>query len=259
MENKTELQFKKENLSPDFLQEQFRLPELDWDERFRELVRILIQENQQAILDTHKSLEKGVGDLAPEDKQESPEKLRQELYAHYLSSLNIKEDDLKDKSILDLGCGFAGFFVQYLIEHKITDKVLGVDLNLQEQTVEERFRKHLVKGDLTQDLPMENVDYIFSVGAISMVGDFENKGQIVKKWIDNLKSGGEIRIYPIPEPSDKFPWESVIQDWQEWKTFIEETNLQSDVECSLEPKGIRIMGKDNEMVLDHVLIIKRIS
>jgi len=257
MQNEAEAQLKEETLSLDFLQEQFRLPESDWDERFRELIRALIQENQQAILETHENLEKGVGDLTSEDKQENPEKLREELYAHYLSSLNLKESDLIDKSILDLGCGFAGFFVQYLIEHKITDNVLGVDLNLHEEKVNEKFKKNLIKGDLAGDLPMQNADYIFSVGAVSMVGHFENKGQIVKKWIESLKAGGEIRIYPIPEPSEKFPWESVIQDWQEWNKFIQEINLEGVVECRLEPKGVRIIGKDNEMVLDHVMIIKR--
>jgi hypothetical protein len=115
----------------------------------------------------------------------------------------------------------------------------------------------LVKGDLTQDLPVENADYIFSVGAVSMVGHFEDKGKIVEKWIDNLKSGGEIRIYPIPEPSAKFSWESLKQDWQEWNEFIKKINSDGNAECRLEPKGVRVMGKGNEMVLDHMMVIKR--
>lgn len=250
-------QFIKEPLPASFLQEQIRLPEAEWDERFRDLVRTLSEENQQAILDAQKNAEKGVGDLMPEDEQENPEKLREELYGHYLKSLNLTEGDLKNKAILDLGCGFAGFFVQYLVEHKITDKVLGVDLNLQEEKVEERFRQNLVKGDLAEALPMENADYIFSVGAVSMIGHFEDKDKIVKKWIGNLKDGGEIRIYPIPEPSKTFPWESLKNDWQAWTKFLQEISLMNGVEAHFEPKNVRVMGKDNELVLDNLLVIKR--
>lgn len=258
MKDESELQFNKEVLNPYYLQEQFRLPEESWNESFKELVRTLIEENQQAILDAQKNFEKGVGDLTPEDEQENPEKLREELYGHYLNSLNITENDLKGKSILDLGCGFAGLFVQYLVDHKITDKVLGVDLNLHEEKVEERFRNNLVKGDLAGDLPMENADYIFSVGAVSMVAHFENKDKIIKKWIENLANGGEIRIYPIPEPSPNFPWESLVQDWQEWNKIAKEVAEEGKIECVFEPKSVRVMGKNNEMVLDHLLVIKKI-
>lgn len=254
MKNESEVKFNKEVLDPDFLQKQFRLPEAEWDESFRELVRKMIEENQQAIKDYAQTSETGEEELVIEPSQEQ---WQERFFKSYSESLNIKKEDLMDKRILDLGCGPNGYFVQYLLDQGITNDVLGVDLHLEQKEIGLEFKQNLIEGSFEDNLPIKNADYIFSVGAVSAIDSVKNKIEVIKKWIENLKTGGEIRIYSISEPTENFPWETVKKDWKVWNEIIKEITLAGKAECSMEPKAVRVTGKDNEMMLSYLLVIKK--
>ena len=107
MQNEAEAQLKKETLSMDFLQEQFRLPESDWDERFRELIRTLAEENQQAILETHEILEKGVKPFSTKYKYYD------EVYRSYQETENIINHHSEENQTI-----LADYFSDIILKEK---------------------------------------------------------------------------------------------------------------------------------------------
>ena len=83
--------------------------------------------------------------------------------------------DLRDKRILDLGCGF-GWFARWAVEQGAAS-VLGVDLseNMLERAKAETPdpRVRYIKADLeTLDLPQESFDLAYSSLALHYVQDF---------------------------------------------------------------------------------------
>ena len=132
-----ERQSEKEPLGPAFLEEQIRLPRSEWDERFRNLIEEKIQERQ----------------LPEEVREESPEREQERSFERYLKGLGLNEDALKDKKILDLGSG-DGEFVRSLIEKGITKDAYGIDVAVDEITLNEKFKGHLLKSDFEHKADM---------------------------------------------------------------------------------------------------------
>jgi predicted rRNA methylase YqxC with S4 and FtsJ domains len=130
-------------LTPDFLAEQIRLPKDQWDERFSKLIEQKIRENQQVNI---------------EEEEESPETLLEKKYKRYLKSLGLDDEMLKDKKVIDLGTG-SGEFVKYLIEKGITKEAYGIDIQLDESLIEEKFKPHLLRGNFEEELLIQNADY----------------------------------------------------------------------------------------------------
>ena len=107
--------------------------------------------------------------------------------------------DLRDKRVLDLGCGF-GWFARWAVEQGAAS-VLGVDLseNMLErakaETPDQRVR--YVKADLeTLDLPQESFDLAYSSLALHYVQDF---GRLIGEVSRALVSGGNF-VFSIEHP-----------------------------------------------------------
>ncbi len=246
MSNTMELRPEKESLGPEFLAEQARLPREEWDERFRILVAKKSEENQKVIA---------------EGVEEGPESPEERVFRRYCDGLGLDEESLHGKRIVDFGCGEEGEFVKYCIEHGITTEVYGVDAQVDESLVEEKFKKHLVKGYFEDEAPVRDADYVISVGAVSNeIWGGETQGDIEKilaRAVDALKDGGEIRMYPIQEAARATPLEGLAASRERWKEILDAFAADHGVEYRLEPRDIKVAGNDNDIILESVLVMKR--
>lgn len=232
-------------VTPIFLQEQIRLPKDQWNEKFRRLIEEKTIENQQA---------------RAEETEESPEVLRERTFKRYMDGLGLDEEMMRGKKILDLGSG-EGEFIQSLIEKGITPEAYGIDAQVDENSVENKLKGHLLQGNFEEDLPVQNVDYIVSVGAVSngVWGGEEtmNIKRIIKKSLASLKKDGEIRIYPIQEAAEANPLEGLKSSQEKWKELLKEISETHNVECKIEPRNIKVVGNSNDVILESVLVIRR--
>jgi len=233
-----------EGISPDFLKEQAHLPEGQWSEKFRQLIKEKSRENQKDNIG-HES---------------SSESLREATLERYKKGLGLNEEELKGKKILDLGSGESEF-IKYLIDEGITAEAYGIDIHIDEDEVEERFKNHILKGNFEEGLPVKNIDYIVSVGAVSNAFWGEEESMNIRGIIDNslasLKEGGEIRIYPIQEAAGATPLEGLQASQEKWEELVAEISGTKKAECLLQPRNIKVSGKNNDIILEFVLIIRK--
>ena len=235
-------------LDPYFLQQQIRLPKEQWDERFRQLIDKETIENQKAIRGE------------PEVHSESPETYLRSTFERYIKGLDVTEDDVKDKRILDLGSG-DGEFVESLIKKGITKEAYGLDANLDNIAIKPELKEHFFKGTFEDTLPLQNLDYIVSVGAVSNAVWNSEKLQdiegIIKNAIASLKKDGQMRIYPMRE----LPEDSTLEEFKEsneiWNGLLEKLQQEHVIEYHIEPRDIRVTGNNNDIFLQCVLIIKK--
>jgi len=237
--------FEENSTTPDFLQEQVRLPKDQWNEKFLKLVEEKIRENQKEN---------------NENLKELPEILQESTVRRYLEGLGLSEEKLKDKKVLDLGTG-DGDFIKYLIEKDITQEAYGIDVAWNENSVEDKLKPHFFRGNFEEDLPIKNADYIISVGAVSngiWAGEERmDIRRIIEKSLNALKKDGEILIYPIQEAAKATPLEGLQASQQKWDALLKEISNIHKVECKIEPRDIKVSGKNNDIILESVLIIKR--
>src|SRR3989344_501048 len=237
--------FEQEPVSPDFLQEQIRLPRNQWSEKFRQLFEEKIAENQREKVD---------------EPEESPESAQERTFRRYIEGLGLDESKLRNKKVLDLGCG-EGEFVRSLMEKGITSEAYGIDEQLNEISVEDKLKPYLLRGNFEEDLPVQNADYVISVGAGSLciwAGEEEmNIRRIVEKSLASLKADGEIRMYPIQEAAKATPLPGLEASQQKWSEVLSEISENQGVEYRIEPRNIRVIGRMNDIILESVLVIWR--
>ncbi len=161
---------------------------------------------------------------------------------------------------MDLGCG-EGEFVKYLIEKGITSEAYGIDIELYEDAIEDKFKKHLIRGNFEGDLPIQNIDYVVSVGAVSNAiwGGVEvmDIRRIVERSLTSLKEEGEIRIYPIQEAAQATPLAGLQASQEKWKELLTVISQVQNVEYKIEPRNIKVSGKNNDIILNSVLVIRK--
>jgi hypothetical protein len=234
-----------ELITPDSLQEQARLPMDRWNEEFRQLIKEKIRENQQEEND---------------EIEESPEVLRERTFKRYTEGLGLNENSLRDKKILDIGSS-KGEFVKSLIEKGISSEAYGIDTEFDEAAIENKFKDYITKGNFEEDFPVQNVDYVVSVGAVSngIWGGEETMDirRIIEKSLTSLKEDGEIRIYPIQEAAKATPLEGLEKSQQKWNELLTEISETQKVEYRVEPRNIKVTGNSNDIILESVLIIRR--
>ncbi len=176
--------------------------------------------------------------------------------------LGLDKNEIKDKRILDLGCG-DGEFVKYCIENGITREAYGIDANLDVALVEDKFREHLGVANFTENLPVKEVDYMVSVGAVSLgvwAGEESmDMRRIIEKALASLGTGGEIRISPLEESAVATPLIGIEESHKKWDELLADISKTQGVECKIEPRNIKVIGNNNDIVLESVLVIKSIE
>lgn len=141
------------------------------------------------------------------------------LWQEYLSNLRLTDDDIKNKTILDLGAGARGF-ASYALRHDINPKVYSLDTDFERHSEEST----MVRSILTQEqqdvinhhsiranreqipVPAESFDLV--VAHAAMPGEYYNQDTDVDEAFSEiarvLGPGGEARLFPYvtPTPGD---------------------------------------------------------
>lgn len=246
---KKELKEEWERKSPEFQQflaEQVFLPPEKWDEKFNNYVRKKHKLEQEMIR------------YIP---QWSIEEEKERQFKRYLKSLDVAEKDLKNKKILDLGCGVEGNFIKICLEKGITADIYGLNGVINPIKVAEKYKKNLFGGNFTKEIPGENYDYIFAVGSAGSHDFGEERVEAIKKTISlaikSLKGNGELRIAPIFD-SLQVKEKNIPFAKDDWEDCINSLAEDEKMEYQFRPIDIRFTaGKFENVVLDEVLIIKK--
>jgi SAM-dependent methyltransferase len=112
----------------------------------------------------------------------------------FFEQTNIKPSFLKNKFILDAGCGMGRYTY---IANKFGAEVVGVDFGESVESARENTKGlpnvHIIQADLF-NLPFrkEAFDFIFSIGVLHHTSNAEKAFQ---KLVSLLKKGGVISIY----------------------------------------------------------------
>lgn len=256
---------KRQSMSPEFLQEQIRLPEDKWSLEFCKL----IEEKTKNRNKHNKELREWLAMGKPESLPSEIEADREESFQLYKESIGLDENDLHTKRILDIGCG-DGSFVEYLITKGITTEAYGIDVD-PGNSMEDIFKDHFFKGNVEENLPVHNLDYV--VSRYSMFHDWkgyaENKNlmnltRVIEKSLYAMKQGGEMRISGISETAQATPdeeEESKINQ-KKWKEVLLQIAKIYEIEYTIEPLGIEVynnyMDDTNRRInLNSVIIIRK--
>lgn len=224
----------------DWTTEQSLAPADKWSGDFRDYVELKYKE----------SLEK--------EEDESREEIMKKSWERYLNGLDLSEGDLKDKKILDLGCG-EGEFVRGCLDKGISQEVYGLDLKAEEEAKDLEKEGHLFEGDFEKELPIKNLDYVLSVGAVSVGIEKETakgKEQTLRRALDAINKNGQIRIFPIGKVGEHSQLEGIKDSEEVLREILEKINKDYDIEYKLRPRDIRVSGVNKDVWLEQVLIIE---
>lgn len=221
--------------------DQVRLPAREWTPEFRKFIERRTAE----------------GDRVCRDGNENEQSVT---FGRYLRGLAFREEDLRGKSILDLGTG-NGEFVRECLERNISTAVYGLDATLDDSELEEKYKAHLMRGDFQKRLPMRGLDYVVSVGGVSngVWGgeDVLEVEKTLRNALDAVKDGGEVRIFPIQEAARETPLVGLEKSNKRWSEILEKFSRDTGVTISLEPVDIIVAGDTDDIILQKVLIIKK--
>ena len=108
----------------------------------------------------------------------------------YAKDFGIDIGSLKNKSVLDAGCGSDASFVKYCLRHDIN--IVGLDINEPDLIDKELLKDHYVRGDL-HAIPF-SPDSFDLVIMRAVPADYP---EAFRNIIPLLKSGGEFKISPL--------------------------------------------------------------
>lgn len=195
----------------------------------------------------------------------------------YFNHFHLREDDLRDKAILDVGCG-DGDFIQYCLDQGIAPEAYGFDLRLNPKTGKDTGG-HLVWGDFTKDLPFQDKKFDFILSHLSFEGfvlheSREEVQRVIESLIALLKEEGELRVFPIykvppegvsEETKKKSPdvAERILkakqfrENWERVLAALQEKGL---INYTIQPYDIRGLRKGEKSIdfwLEELLIISK--
>jgi hypothetical protein len=195
-------------------------------------------------------------------KEESSEHLPDSelTYNRYLKGLELDEGDLKNKRILDLGCGEEGEFVKECIDKDLTGEIYGLDLEVNPDTFDENLKEHFFKKKFEDEFPVKNLDYVISVGALESPldeSDERKPTEILKYALEGLNDKGEIRIYPIRVAPPESGLEGIEYSRKKWDEIMNELASTENIKYKFKPIDIHVSANNEDVWLEEVLIIKK--
>ncbi|OQA37129.1 MAG: Methyltransferase domain protein [Parcubacteria group bacterium ADurb.Bin326] len=115
----------------------------------------------------------------------------------YINDFELDAEALKDKKILDIGCGDEAQFIEFCLENNI-DGIVGVDLRPPvSQELAAKVKGHYVVGQV-DNLPFkpEQFDMVLMRSVINPDTELD-VNKVVGEAISSLKVNGKLEIYPI--------------------------------------------------------------
>jgi len=112
----------------------------------------------------------------------------------FIQKTGTKVENLRNKIVLDVGCGMGRFME---VVQPYAKEVIGIDLSFAVDSAHENLKKfdnvHFIQADVF-NLPLKNntFDYIYSIGVLHHTPDTK---KAFMKLPCILKSGGEIAIW----------------------------------------------------------------
>lgn len=164
---------------------------------------------------------------------------------------------MRGKKILDVGC-HEGEFVISCMEKGITQEAYGVDIKLEGEAINDQYHNNFFSKDFTDEFPVKNLDYIVSVGAVSLYLDKEHKIDVeeaIAKAVDAINEKGEIRIWPVKKAL-RGEMDGVKEEEQVISEIMVKLEKQLSIEWELKPTDIRVSGIYKDVWVEQVLIIK---
>lgn len=253
---KRELEEDLEKKTPEFQQflaEQVFLPKEKQDEKFKNYVEKKYKFWQENIRYA---------------KECSATEIKERSFKIYLKYLDISENELKDKKILDLGCGKEGNFVKDCLEKGITPNIYGLDRKIEPDKFNKDIKQHFFRGDYSKKIPDGDYDYIISVDTPlgpSLSDRFEEKDVDCKKTISlalkSLKEDGEFRISHMGETGMEGGRTSILM--KKWQNILKSLAKEKKIEYQFQPVDIAVSGTHTasgihkSVLLEEVLIIKK--
>lgn len=227
-----------------FLGDQISLPEEEWSDEFKERIKERSMEIKE---------KESLGELSPEEE-------RKATFERYLKGIDLDIEDIKDKKILDLGCGEEAEFIKECLEGGITDEVYGLDANIEEDEIEEDLKEHILKGDFEQELPKKDLDLVISIGALR-TPDNESDPVNLKATLENslrsLKEDGEIRIWPIFKSAPGSDLAGIELSAKKWREILKDLSGENNITYEFRPIDIDVAGTKPDVWVDEALIIKK--
>ena len=222
----------------DFLLEQILLPEEERSIDFNNYLNLKIRKKDILSNET----------LSREEEIEST-------FQRYLNGLKLTEDQLKDKKILDVGCGTEADFIQAIVKKRITKDIYGVDLSIDDNLIKNESKRYF-KTDFSEPPELTDVDYIISLGALSLDNEATDLSKNLSSLIPLLSKAGEIRIYPLRIAPEGSGLTGIIESRKKWIEKLDEMKNIFNIEYEFSPIDIRVSGDNNDLWLDEVLIIR---
>ncbi len=229
-----------------FFQAQLLLPRSEWDSEFRGYIARMVAEK-----------------INPPDRYpEAPPKEKE--LARYLDLLGLNRENLADARVLDCGCGDDFEFVRSCIDTGLTKNAFGIDLDINPKKIPPRYAGNLFHGDFFRPLPVENLDYIVSVGAATNVIALDSDEEfrlatllLLRNFSTSLRLSGEIRIFPLFSTHPGSGLMGAARSERRWGRVLETLN-EEGMCADLLPVDI-VVGKtsDEDVALQSTLILRR--
>ena len=241
-----------------FLREQIHLPLEKRSPEFRALVDAE-QEDLIRFIEQRKRIRSG----EEAEPEESPEAERQHTFDRYMEQLELGEDMLKGKRVMDLGFG-TGEFIQHLLSAGITSEAYGIDVHPFRDFKDDGFEGHFFTQSSEEDLPVNNLDYIVAIRSVSHGGQGEdgnvmNVDRVLEKSLAALKEGGEMRIYPVDESAKGNLDTERVHSVQEWEASLAAMSEKYGLTYEIDPINIFVGQLTKDVTLQSVLIIRKQS
>lgn len=115
----------------------------------------------------------------------------------YINNFELDIEILKDKKILDIGCGDEAQFIEFCLENGI-DNIIGIDLRAPiNQELAKKIKDHYIIGQI-DSLPFESeqFDLVLMRSVINPETELE-VNKIISEAISSLKVSGKLEIYPV--------------------------------------------------------------
>lgn len=236
-------------LNPFELKRQIALPRSGWSSAFQEYIACKIEEK-----------EKREKELRESTAEETDQEMMEKTYARYLKGFMFTEDDLRDKKIIDMGSG-DGEFIAALTEKKITEKAHGIDAEPSGFSKNEKYKKHFTRSTFESGPVISDADFWVSYGAVSdgIWGGEEqiDMRKVLKNALHSVNEDGEVRIFPIQVSGEDRILEGLKDSYKVWNEILPDIARTENVTWELKPVDINIVGRENDVVLQEMLVLKK--
>lgn len=115
----------------------------------------------------------------------------------YINDFELDAEALKNKKVLDIGCGDEAQFIEFCLENNING-IVGVDLRPPvSQELADKVKGHYVVGQV-DNLPLtpNQFDVVLMRSVINPDTELDVV-RVIGEAISSLKVGGKLEIYPV--------------------------------------------------------------